>query len=288
MLLLRYSVTKNATQSVKPAESFTAWILAVNCCRYFCLACATLKPTGIQRKQWGLIIHLETYLALQRWSKGLVRAVMRSAVGKQSKHSQDHYSQVRLRLGSGTARRLRCWANTLKCSFSQRISSLQMPLDMSLASTPSPPTSTPAQALPPQRSAGLCVCAAVNTPVSHHVICGRPAGRALSHSGWVVIDGGGGRGVKGFALCQFFMFVRGGSRAYTSKHVAGNEEKKTYFKLFLAAFTSKSLSDRRSPTCCLCSFIIRLVQFHLQKKGIYNCLEWQLTLPLVWRLHFKN
>lgn len=54
----------------------------------------------------------------------------------------------------------------------------------------------------------------------------------------------GGVRVKGFALCQFFMFVRGGSRAYTSKHVAGKggKKKKTYSKLFLAAFTSKSLA----------------------------------------------
>lgn len=75
-------------------------------------------------------------------------------------------------------------------------------------------------------SVGFCSlegrCAAVNTPKSH-VICGRPADRALSHS---VVNSEWGVRVKGFALFQFFMFVRGGSRAYTSKHVAGKEREK--------------------------------------------------------------
>lgn len=136
----------------------------------FFLVYATFKPTGIQRKQWVLIIHLETYLSLQRWSKGLLRAIMRSAVGKQSKHSQDHYSQVRLRLGSSAAPSL----------LSKYPEMFIQPTDIQSSN-----------ASQYEAAAARGRYAAVNKHVSH-VICGRPAGRALSHSGWIVSGGGGG------------------------------------------------------------------------------------------------
>lgn len=158
-----------------------------------------------------------------------------------------------------------------------------MPLDVSLAralslslfSSPSLPPSAECDAT---RACALLQPEEDVQPLTHpHLIrsAGRP-GPARPNTQPLRVNSEWGRGgvrVKGFALCQFFMFVRGGSRAYTSKRVAGKggerKKKKTYSKLFLAAFTSKSLAGVPTvgvPPCCLCGFIIRAVQSPPKKK----------------------
>lgn len=58
------------------------------------------KPIRIQRKQCVSIIYGKMYLS-SKMKKVTPESSNEYAVGKVNKHSHDHYSQVRLSLGSG-------------------------------------------------------------------------------------------------------------------------------------------------------------------------------------------